>query len=106
MGAFIFLDSFLILLSLQVVAVVAECLEVGSVVEPVAAYRPRFDMVHAGGGLDDAVPLAFRAEWMLGPEGPGEFRPSAGVVRVGGPLSPVAGRLTLAPGEIHGAGCS
>ena len=102
---FPFLYSFLVLLSLQVVAIVAQCLEVGAVVESVSAYRPRDDMVHAGGRPDDALAVAFSAERMLYPEGPGQSRPPCCVVWVRGTFADVAFRLTLAPREIHFFSC-
>ena len=67
---FPFLDSFLVLLTLQVVALVAQRLEVGAVVESVSAYRPRDDVVHAGRRLDDSLAVAFSAERMVGAERP------------------------------------
>ena len=70
MTSFPFLDSFLILLALQVVAFVAQCLEVGAVVETISAYRPRDNVVHAGRRLDDSLAVAFSAERMVGAERP------------------------------------
>ena len=67
---FPFLDSFLILLTLQVVALVAQRLEVGAVVEAIRAYRPGDDVVHAGRRLDDSLAVAFGAERMVGAERP------------------------------------
>jgi len=100
MVAFIFLDQFLVLLTLQVVAFVAERLEVGNVVEPILADRPRYDVVHAGCRLDYPVGLAHLAERVCRAEGAGEPRPPVGVVRIGGahPVGCDAFPLTLAPG--------
>lgn len=87
---FPFLDLLLVLLALQVVALVAQRLEVGAVVEPVGADGPRDDMVHAGGRPDDSLAVAFSAERMLYPEGPGQPRPPCGVVGIGGALADVS----------------
>ena len=70
MCPFPFLYLLLVSLSLLVVAVVAQCLEVGAVIESVSAYRPRDDMVHAGRRLDDSLAVAFSAERMVGAERP------------------------------------
>ena len=92
---FPFLDSFLVSLSLLVVALVAQWLQVRPVKESLlTADRPRLDVVHAGGGLDDALALALRTQRMRRTEGPREFRPPVGVVGVGRPLTDV---LAVAP---------
>ena len=90
MTSFPFLYLLLVLLTLQVVAFVAKGLEVGAIEEPVGADRPRDDVVHAGRGSYDAVPVAFGAERMLGPEGAGQPRPPRGVVRICGALAGVS----------------
>lgn len=64
------------------VALIAQRLKVRAVIEPVAAYRPRLDVVHAGRGLDDALRLAAGAERMLGSERPRQLGPPCGVVGV------------------------
>ena len=86
MLSFPLLDLLLILLALLMVAVVAEGLKVRPVIEPVAADRPRLDMVHAGRRPDDSLPLAFSAKRMLCPESPGQSGPPVCVVWIGRPV--------------------
>ena len=90
MYPFPFLYLLLILLTLQVVALVAQRLEIGAVVEAIRAYRPRDDVVHAGRGFDDSLAVALGAERMVCPEGPGQPRPPCGVVGIGGALTDVS----------------
>ena len=99
MRSFPFPYSFLVLLSLQVVALFAQRLEVGAVVEPVGAYGPRHYVVHACGRSRDPLPGALGAQGMLGAEGPREPRPPRRVVRVGGALAEVSVTL-LRPGRM------
>ena len=94
------LDETLVSLSLLVVALVAQRLKVCQVVEPVGAYRPRFDMIHAGGGLDDALAPALRAQGMTGTEGPAQSRPSRSMVGIGGPFPDVAAITLLLSGRM------
>ncbi len=67
MTPFPFLNLLLILLTLFVVALVAQRLEVGAVVEPVGADGPWLYVVDARGRAYDAAPVAFSAQRMLGP---------------------------------------
>ena len=60
--------SFFVLLSLQVVALVAQRLEVRFVIEPVGAYRPWFYVIHAGRGLYDAATFTLLTQGMICPE--------------------------------------
>ena len=88
------------------VALIAQRLKVRAVIEPVLAYRPRDYVVHAGCWFYYALAPTFGTKGMLGPEGPGELCPPAGVVWVGGPIPHVARRLTLAPRQVHGVSAS
>ena len=99
MYPFPFLYPLLVLLTLQVVALVAQRLKVCNVIEPVGAYRPRFDMIHAGGGLDDALAPALRAQGMTGTEGPAQSRPPRSMVGIGGPFPDVAAITLLLSGR-------
>ena len=107
MTSFPFLYLLLVSLSLLVVALVAQWLQVRPVKESLlTADRPRLDVVHAGGWFYYALAPTFGTKGMLGPEGPGELCPPAGVVWVGGPFPHVARRLTLAPRQVHGVSAS
>ena len=91
---FPFLYLLLVPLSLAVVAVLAQWLQVCPVKESLlTADGPRCDVVHAGGGLDDSLRLAASAQRMLHTEGSGQSRPSGGVVGVSRPFTDVAGLL-------------
>ena len=101
MSLFPFLYLLLVLLTLQVVALVAQWLQVRPVKESLlTADRPRLDVINAGGGLDDALAVAFRAQGMLGPEGPGQPRPPCGVVGICGALADVAVSLLRSCGMV------
>ena len=81
-----FLYSFLVSLSLLVVALLAEGLEVCPVVESVGAYRPRLYVVNARRRPDHSLAVALRAKRMLRTERPREVGPPVRVVRSGGPF--------------------
>ena len=85
-----FLDFLLVLLPLQMVAFVAQRLEVRAVVESVGADWPGLYMVDARRRLDDAVLPAHLAQRMLGPECLRQRVPAPGVIRICRPLAGVS----------------
>ena len=70
----------LVSLALPVVAILAQGLKVRAIEEPVTADRPRDDVIHAGCGLNDSIPIALCTQRMFGAECLGQLGPPGRVV--------------------------